>query len=91
VLREQFGGGAKKTAPPRPHVLNIFDVLLASANIQQYQKNKLILAHESHDVLIAPDVTDISSQEFSRVGEAIAEGRRKAAEAVAQIRTLLKR
>jgi NTE family protein len=91
VLREQFGGGTKKPAPPRPHVLNIFDVLLASANIQQYQKNKLILAHESHDVLIAPDVTDISSLEFSRVEEAIAEGRRKAAEAIGPIRTLLKR
>jgi len=90
VLREQFGGGGKKPAQPRPHVLNIFDVLLASANIQQYQKNKLILAHESHDILIAPDVTDISSLEFSRVEEAIAEGRRAAAVAVGKIRTLLK-
>ena len=76
-------------AKPKPLTMNIFEILVASTNIQQYQKNRLMLAHENPDILIEPDVSTISSLEFIRAKEAIAEGRRTAMAALPQIKTLL--
>jgi NTE family protein len=70
--------------------LNIFEVMALSTNIQQYQKNKLLLTYEKPDVLIEPDVTDIASIEFSRILETIQEGRKKAKAAIPEIKKLLK-
>jgi NTE family protein len=70
--------------------MNIFDIMSTATNIQQYQKNKLMLAHENPDVLIEPDVTGIGSLDFMRAKETIAEGRNKALEALPMIQALLK-
>jgi NTE family protein len=75
----------------KPLSMNIFDIMVASTNIQQYQKNRLMLAHENPDILIEPDVTEISSLEFMRANEAVAEGRNKALAALPQIKSILDR
>lgn len=70
--------------------MNIFEILVTSTNIQQYQKNRLMLAHESPDILIEPEVNDIGSLDFVRVHEAIAEGREKALLALPQLKDILR-
>lgn len=77
------------TDKPKPLSLNIFEILTASTNIQQYQKNRLMLAHEKPDILIEPDVGEIMSLEFIRAKEAIDEGRRAALAVLPQIKALL--
>ncbi|MBN2297956.1 MAG: patatin-like phospholipase family protein, partial [Deltaproteobacteria bacterium] len=68
--------------------LNIFEVLMSATNIQQYQKNRLMLLHEKPDILIEPDVTEVRSLEFTKGEGTIAEGRKKALEAIPQIRRI---
>jgi len=77
------------TDRPRQPSLNIFEILTAATNIQQYQKNRLMLAHEPPDVLIEPEVGSIMSLEFVRCKEAIDAGRRSALSKLPQIKTLL--
>lgn len=74
-----------KDAPP---FMNIFEILNMATNIQQYQKNKLMLAHARPDILIVPEVNAIGSLDFLRLPEAIAEGRAKTEEALPRIREL---
>ena len=69
--------------------LNIIDVLLSATNIQQYQKNRLMLKYEPPDILIEPDVVDILALEFTRGASAIGEGRSKALKAVPDILRML--
>lgn len=69
--------------------LNIFEIMASSTNIQQYQKNRLMLCNEKPDVLVSPDVMYIRSLEFRKIPEAIKEGRDKAIEAIPEIRALL--
>jgi len=71
------------------HRMNIIEVLLSATNIQQYQKNRLMLKYEPADILIEPDVVDITALEFTKGASAIAEGRSKAQEAIPAIRRLL--
>jgi len=65
--------------------LNIFEIILSATNIQQHQKNKLMLLYERPDILIEPDVTEVRSLEFTKGESTIEEGRRKALDAVGQI------
>ena len=81
LLENSFSSGGK--------FMNIFDVLNSSTNIQQYQKNRLMLQYEKPDVLINPDVAAIGSLEFTRTREAIEEGRRCALEALPEIKELI--
>jgi NTE family protein len=81
MLENSFSSGGK--------FMNIFDVLNSSTNIQQYQKNRLMLQYEKPDILINPDVAAIGSLEFTRTREAIEEGRRCALEALPEIKELI--
>jgi NTE family protein len=83
LLENSFSSGEK--------FMNIFDVLNSSTNIQQYQKNRLMLKYEKPDILINPDVAAIGSLEFTRTREAIAEGRRCALEALPELKELISR
>lgn len=81
MIENSFSSGGK--------FMNIFDVLNSSTNIQQYQKNKLMLQYEKPDILINPDVASIGSLEFTRTKEAIEEGRRCALVALPELLDLL--
>lgn len=82
----------------RPHksgeigsgALNIFEILSSSMNIQQYQKNRLMLLYDPPDVLIEPEVTEVGSLEFTLGERTIDEGRQKALKAVPKIRKLFR-
>ncbi|MEN6473184.1 MAG: patatin-like phospholipase family protein [Syntrophaceae bacterium] len=74
---------------PKQPSMNIFEILTAATNIQQYQKNRLMLVHEPPDVLIEPEVGSILSLEFVRSKEAIDAGRRSALELLPHIKSLV--
>jgi len=76
---------------PKQPSMNIFEILTAATNIQQYQKNRLMLAYEPPDILIEPEVGSILSLEFVRCAEAIDAGRRSATRMLPQIKALLER
>jgi NTE family protein len=65
--------------------LNIIEILLSATNIQQYQKNRLMLRYEPPDILIEPDVVDIGAMEFTKGESAIGEGRMKAENAIPEL------
>ena len=65
--------------------LNIIEILLSATNIQQYQKNRLMLRYEPPDILIEPDVVDIGAMEFTKGESAIGEGRIKAENAIPEL------
>ncbi|HXK47796.1 MAG TPA: patatin-like phospholipase family protein [Deltaproteobacteria bacterium] len=97
-LREYLSQGAQKLNELKPgyfsrsgeeHRMNIVEILLNTTNIQQYQKNRLMLKYEPPDVLIEPDVIDIASLEFTRSSSAIEEGRKKTTDAIPQILKLM--
>lgn len=81
MIENSFSSGGK--------FMNIFDVLNSSTNIQQYQKNRLMLQYEKPDILINPDVAAIGSLEFTRTREAIEEGRRCALVALPELLEIL--
>jgi NTE family protein len=100
TLKEYLSQGAQKLNELKPgyfsiagkeHRMNIVEILLNATNIQQYQKNRLMLRYEPPDVLIEPDVVDIAALEFSKSAYAVEEGRKKAGEAIPEILTLLRR
>jgi predicted acylesterase/phospholipase RssA len=72
-------------------MLNIFEVMLSATNIQQYQKNRLMLMHLKPDILIEPVVDGVRALEFNKGERTIEQGRIKALEAVPKIRALLER
>ncbi|HOM29941.1 MAG TPA: patatin-like phospholipase family protein [Deltaproteobacteria bacterium] len=89
-----FLDGIKELATVRPAEkwrMSIVDIILNVMNIQQYQKNRLMLKYEPPDILIEPDVVDIAALEFNKSALAMEEGRRKAAEAVVELRRLVTR
>jgi len=91
LRQEKLNELIRKNLPRKPEglSLNIFEIISSSANIQQYQKNRLILKYEPPDVLIEPDVMDIGSLEFTKGEKTIEEGRRKTQEAIPRIQELL--
>ncbi len=70
--------------------LNIIEILLSATNIQQYQKNRLMLRYEPPDILVEPDVVDIGALEFTKGASAIGEGRNKAQDAIPEILRMIK-
>lgn len=90
VTRKQEGRGKGfSSSTILKNRLNIVEILLSATNIQQYQKNRLMLKYEPPDVLIEPDVVDIMALEFTKSAGAVDEGRRKAEKAVPKIRALM--
>lgn len=71
------------------NALNIFEIMITSTNIQQYQKNHLMLQKERTDVLIEPDVLDLGAMEFTKVESTIEVGRMRAEEAMPQLERLM--
>ena len=69
--------------------LNIFEIILSATNIQQYQKNRLMLLYERPDILIEPYVTEVRSLEFTKGESTIEEGRQKTLDAVVQIQKII--
>jgi predicted acylesterase/phospholipase RssA len=69
--------------------LSIIDIIMHATNIQQYQKNRLMLKYEPPDILIEPDVVDIAALEFTRSASIIDEGREKTLETIPEITRLL--
>jgi NTE family protein len=93
LSREKLNVLFRKNLPKKSegNTLNIFEILASATNIQQYQKNRLMLRYEPPDVLIEPDVMSIGSLEFTKGSLTIEEGRSKALEAVPKIKELLKK
>lgn len=100
TLKEYLSQGSQRLNELKPgyfsagageHRMNIVEILLNTTNIQQYQKNRIMLKYEPPDVLIEPDVVDIAALEFSRSATAIEEGRKKALDAVPKILGLMGR
>jgi NTE family protein len=92
LSREKLSGLIKKNFSRKSEdvSLNIFEVLASATNIQQYQKNRLMLMYEPPDVVIEPDVMDIGSLEFTKGAQAIEEGRIKTLEAIPRIKELMR-
>lgn len=98
ILRDYLSQAAQKLNELKPghfasdaqdHRMNIVEIMLNATNIQQYQKNRLMLKYEPPDVLIEPDVVDIAALEFSRSMSAIEEGRKTATAALPKISELM--
>ncbi len=69
--------------------LNLFEIMAISTNIQQYQKNKLMLSIIKPDVLISPDVTYIGTLEFTSTSHAFEAGKKEASKAIPVIKRLV--
>ena len=81
--------GRSFTDKDQSGMLNIFEVMLSATNIQQYQKNRLMLMHLKPDILIEPLVDGVRALEFNKGERTIELGRIKALQAVPAIRALL--
>ncbi len=75
----------------RTGMLNIFEVMLSATNIQQYQKNRLMLMHLKPDILIEPVVDGVRALEFNKGELTIEQGRNTALQAIPAIRALMER
>lgn len=71
-------------------MLNIFEIMLSATNIQQYQKNRLMLMYIKPDILIEPRIDHVRALEFNKGESTIAEGRQKALEAIPAIKALIR-
>lgn len=100
TLKDYLSQGAQRLNELKPgnfsttqdnYRMNIIEILLNTTNIQQYQKNRLMLKYEPPDVLIEPDVVEIAALEFSRSASAIDEGRKKTLEAMPRILELMEK
>ncbi len=100
ILKEYLSQGSQRLNELKPgyfsagagdHRMNIVEILLNTANIQQYQKNRIMLKYEPPDVLIEPDVVDIKALDFSRSAAAIEEGRKKTSDAIPKILELMEK
>lgn len=83
LLARTFSSGNKAGT------LNIFEVMLSATNIQQFQKNRLMLMYLKPDILIEPTIDQVRALELNKGESTIAEGRRKALEALPKIRALI--
>lgn len=89
ALRPQASAIAPKLLRTGPTTPGYFDVLTNSINVMQDQITRARLAGEPPHVLLMPRLRDIALLEFNRAGEAIAEGRACAENALGTIRRLL--
>mgnify|MGYP001132243884 CR=1 FL=1 len=99
-IREQMNQGREKisTLFSRDYarmnnldILNIFEIMLNATNIQQYQKNRLMLMHMKPDILIEPQIRQVRSLEFDKGESTIDEGRKRAMAALPAIKGLIDR
>ncbi len=70
-------------------MLNIFEIMLSATNIQQYQKNRLMLMYITPDILIEPVIDQVRALEFNKGESTIIEGRKKAEAAIPAIKALI--
>ncbi|HDM32580.1 MAG TPA: hypothetical protein ENG28_02235 [Deltaproteobacteria bacterium] len=70
-------------------MLNIFEIMAISTNIQQYQKNKLMLSIIKPDVVISPEVDYIGTLDFTSTMHALEIGRKEALKAIPSIKRLI--
>lgn len=72
-------------------MLNIFEVMLCATNIQQYQKNRLMLMNVRPDILIEPVLDGVRALELNKGELTIEEGRIKALQEMPALRRLLEK
>ncbi len=89
--RDKIGSLINKsfTKKDKADMLNIFEIMLSATNIQQYQKNRLMLMYIKPDILIEPVIDQVRALEFNKGESTIAEGREKALQAVPAIKALI--
>lgn len=66
-----------------PSMPSIYEVITSSVNIMQVRISRSRMAGDPPDVLVAPRLSDFALLDFDRAGEAIEEGRRAVAAALA--------
>lgn len=81
-LRQRLGdeGGEERPAPDTP---SVFEVMANSLNIMQIRIHRSRMAGDPPELLIAPRLGDFGLFDFDRADEAIEEGRRAVARALA--------
>lgn len=83
-----FSSQETTASPPSASAPSLLDVLASSIDIMQVRISRSRLAGEPADVLITPRLAHFAPFDFHRAAEAIAEGRRAAEGALAQLRLL---
>lgn len=89
ALREPIIRLVTQLLHPGPHAPGYFDVLTNSVNIMQDRITRSRLAAEPPDLLLLPRLSGFNLMDFTRAGEAAAEGRRCVRESLPAIRNLL--
>ena len=98
ALQEQLGQGRDRISSllersfarrDKTDMLNIFEVMLCATNIQQYQKNRLMLMNIRPDILIEPVLDGVRALELNKGELTIEEGRIKALQKIPDLLRLL--
>jgi NTE family protein len=84
-LRQRLGddGGEEEPGPSAPSAPSIFEVMANSLNIMQIRIHRSRMAGDPPELLITPRLGDFGLFDFDRADEAIEEGRRAVARALA--------
>lgn len=80
-VRERVGSGSEGPAEPTPP--SIYEVIANTLNIMQVRITRSRMAGDPPDLLVTPRLADFGLLDFDRAAEAIAEGRRAVARALA--------
>jgi len=78
--------GAQSQVAPLPQRPSVLDVVMTSVTIMQMRITRSRMAGDPPEVVIAPNLAHLGLLDFHRSAEAIAEGRRAAEGALAQLR-----
>ena len=81
-LRRRLGADRDAEEPAAP---SIYDVVTNSINIMQVRITRSRMAGDPPDLLVTPQLADHALLDFDRAGEAIEEGRRAVARALASL------
>lgn len=87
--KDRISMGIEKSFTQKKDTLNIFEIMFIATNIQQYQKNRLMLATEKPDILLSPEVEHIGSLEFNRAHEIVDAGKKQAKKAIPDLIRLI--
>jgi NTE family protein len=80
--------GAAEAAPDvGPAAPSLYEVVVGAINIMQVRITRARMAGDPPDLLVTPRLADFTWLEFGRASEAVAEGRRAVAQALAGLRT----
>jgi NTE family protein len=81
-LRERAVSGERRDADDRP---SIYEVMACSLNVMQARITRSRMAGDPPELLVAPRLADYALLDFDRAAEAIEEGRRAVAQALASV------